>query len=546
MQRFLLRSFVVLCVLSVSSLVHADQYAFLVGVRDYSLQGELTSLKFTEDDVHTLSSTLLKAGVPQENIVLLSQRMAATQARLMPTAAQIRREFDLLLSELGPGDSIIVAFSGHGLQFKNDPVNYFCPVDAKPDDKSTLISLAEIYQDLEACKAQTKLLLVDACRDDPLTGLSKSAKRIEIAPVNDRSPPVVAGGTVAIFSCSASQQSFEAPDLNAGVFFHFINRGLAGEADDDGDKAVDLIELEFFTIKNVQKWARVNLGRKQIPERRGTARGAVELVNFDRVKQGASMKENMKSPPIAPSTESAAKSITNSIGMSLVLIRAGTFMMGSPTNEADRDAREVQHRVTLTKDFYLGTTEVTQGQWESVMGTTPWKGVQYVKEGSKYPATYVHWEDAVEFCKRLSAKEGKSYRLPTEAEWEYACRGGKTSAYGFGDSGRDLSEYGWWGGLVGEGNAQSEQYAHEVGLKRANAFGLFDMHGNAWEWCSDWHGEYPLGNVTDPQGPSGGTDRLARGGSWSAYVWYCRAALRRYSGPFHKDGEMGFRVALDR
>lgn len=515
--------------------VHAEQYVFLVGVRDYSLQGELTSLKYTEDDVHTLASTLLKAGVPQENIVLLSQKMAAKQARLMPTAAQIRREFDLLLSELGPGDSIIVAFSGHGLQFKNDPVNYFCPVDAKPDDKTTLISLAKIYQDLEACKAQTKLLLVDACRDDPLTGLSKSAKRIEIAPVNDRAPPVLAGGTVAIFSCSASQQSFEAPDLNAGVFFHFVNRALAGEADDDGDKTVDLIELEFFTIKNVQKWARVNLGRKQIPERKGTARGAMELVNFDRVKPN----ENMKTPSNSPKLEATPKSFTNSVGMKMVLLPAGTFMMGSPSTEKDRDSDEVQHRVTLTKDFYIGTTEVTQSQWESVMATTPWKGQVFGKEGSNFAATYVSWEDAVEFCKRLSAKEGNTYRLPTEAEWEYACRGGTASAYCFGDAVASLKDYAWYDENAG-------LYAHEVGSKRANAFGLYDMHGNVYEWCSDWKADYLTGNVSDPLGPSEGSGRVIRGGSWYYDAGFCRSADRNSGTPDYRDSNLGFRVAAGR
>jgi formylglycine-generating enzyme required for sulfatase activity len=518
------------------SSVRGEQYAFLVGVRDYSLTGELTSLKYTEDDVHTLAETLGKSGIPAENIVLLSQRAAAKQARLMPTSAQIRREFDLLISELRPGDSIIVGFSGHGLQFKNDPVNYFCPVDAKPDDKATLISLAKVYQDLEACKAQTKLLLVDACRDDPLSGLSKSAKRIELESVSERETPVLSGGTIAIFSCSATQQSFESPELAGGVFFHFVNRALAGEADDDGDKAVDLLELEYFTIKSVQKWARVNLGRKQIPERRGAARGAMELVNFDRAKP----IERMPIPQTPLDSRAMPKSITNSIGMKLVLIPAGSFMMGSPTTEKDRLPNEVQHRVTLTKDFYLGTTEVTQGQWESVMGTTPWKGMV----GANFAATYVSWEDAVEFCKRLSSKEDKTYRLPTEAEWEYACRSGTSTAYSFGANDANLRNYGWYGeGVFGN--------VHEVGLKRANSFGLFDVHGNVWEWCSDWLGEYPTGNVTNPPGPSEGSYRVARGGSWRDGGGYdvagaCRSAVRGSTGQDFVGDDMGFRVAEGR
>ncbi|TWU02752.1 SUMF1/EgtB/PvdO family nonheme iron enzyme [Stieleria varia] len=534
------RNLIILLLLALVSPVQADQYAFLVGVRDYSLHNELTALKYTEDDVHTLAGTLSKSGVPQENIVLMTQRMAAQKARLSPRSDQIRREFQLLLSELGPNDSIIVGFSGHGLQFKGDPVNYFCPLDAKPTDKSTLISLTEIYDSLNRCKARTKLLLVDACRDDPLTQVAKTTKRIELEPVLDRVPPVLAGGTVAIFSCSASQQSFESPDLQSGVFFHFVNRALAGEADDDGDQAVDLIELEYFTIKSVQKWARVNIGKPQIPERVGRATGAMELVRLDSGRQPAQMN------PTKPQLEATAKSITNSIGMTLNLIPAGTFLMGSPPTEEGRDDDETQHRVTLSKDFYIGTTEVTQGQWESVMGTTPWRGQEYVKEGSNVAATFVSWEDAVEFCKKLSAREGKTYRLPTEAEWEYACRAGTTTTFSFGDVVVSLNEFAWWGGLVGDGNSTTEKYAHEVGLKRASAFGLYDMHGNAWEWCSDWQADYPVGSIVDPQGPSTGSYRAVRGGSWIYNASYCRSASRFHSAPDYREGFLGFRVVVGR
>ena len=145
----------------------AEQYAFLVGVRDYSLGGDLTSLKYTEDDVRNCAKNLHDGGVPLENIVLMTQSMAAKKVRRLPSSQQIRREFDLLVSELEEGDSIIVGFSGHGVQFEGDSVNYFCPIDADLDDKSTLISLTAVYQALEASKASRRLLLVDACRNDP-------------------------------------------------------------------------------------------------------------------------------------------------------------------------------------------------------------------------------------------------------------------------------------------------------------------------------------------------------------------------------------------
>ena len=130
--------------------------------------------------------------------------------------------------------------------------------------------------------------------------------------------------------------------------------------------------------------------------------------------------------------------VTNSIGMKFRLIPAGEFTMGSPESEPDRDDDEKQHRVEISRPFYLGKYEVTQGEWKSVMGTEPWKGEDFVKEGADYAASYVSWEDAVSFCEKLSKRDGVEYRLPSEAEWEYACRGGSDSVYSFGDDSDDL------------------------------------------------------------------------------------------------------------
>ncbi|MFM7837874.1 MAG: formylglycine-generating enzyme family protein, partial [Planctomycetaceae bacterium] len=164
-------------------------------------------------------------------------------------------------------------------------------------------------------------------------------------------------------------------------------------------------------------------------------------------------------PPAAATTGGQPKEVVNTIGMKLVLIPAGTFLMGSPASEKDSFDNETQHQVTLTKPFHMGCTEVTQGQWKKVMGTEPWKGNAFVQEGDDYPAVYVSWDDAVEFCKKLSAMEGKVYRLPTEAEWEYACRGGTKTAFSFGDEEAELGKYAWF-----DGNAWDidEKYAHRV------------------------------------------------------------------------------------
>jgi formylglycine-generating enzyme required for sulfatase activity len=237
-------------------------------------------------------------------------------------------------------------------------------------------------------------------------------------------------------------------------------------------------------------------------------------------------------------------SITNTIGMKLNKIPAGTFLMGSPEGEEGRYDREHQHKVTITKAFYMQTTEVTQSQWTAVMGTEPWKGEDYVKEGDNYPAVYVSWDDAVAYCKKLSEKEGKTYRLPTEAEWEYACRAGTKTTWSFGDDEKDLGDYAWY-----DGNALDidEKYAHQVGQKTPNAFGLYDMHGNVWEWCHDYYGQYYYkeSSEKDPPGPASGSSRVSRGGSWVFNSRYTRSAVRKWDDADYRSDNFGFRLVRE-
>jgi formylglycine-generating enzyme required for sulfatase activity len=236
--------------------------------------------------------------------------------------------------------------------------------------------------------------------------------------------------------------------------------------------------------------------------------------------------------------------MTNSIGMRFVLIPAGEFWMGSADDDDDADDWErPQHQVRITKSFYLAVHEVTQGQYEAVMGSRPWSGQQYVKEGADYPASCVSWEDAVAFCEKLSAKEGRTYRLPTEAEWEYACRAGSTTRFFFGDDPSALGNHAWYYENV---DAVGELYAHAVGRKKPNGWGLYDIHGNVWEWCSDWweEGYYNESPVDDPTGPASGAGRVARGGGWYLNPGYYRAANRNWNPPENRNGNLGFRLAL--
>jgi formylglycine-generating enzyme required for sulfatase activity len=229
----------------------------------------------------------------------------------------------------------------------------------------------------------------------------------------------------------------------------------------------------------------------------------------------------------------------NALGMEFVYIPPGTFMMGSPSGlfsgESGRDSDETQHRVTLTQGCYLQTTEVTQGQWNDVMGRNP----SYFKNcGNDCPVEQVSWNDVQEFIRRLNQREGTNkYRLPTEAEWEYACRAGSETAYCYGDSQGGLGGYAWY-------SDNSDSKTHPAGQKQPNAWGLYDMHGNVWEWCQDWCGDYPSGAVTDPEGPSSGGYRVFRGGSWYCNTLYCRSAFRYWSSPDLRSLILGFRLAF--
>ena len=211
------------------------------------------------------------------------------------------------------------------------------------------------------------------------------------------------------------------------------------------------------------------------------------------------------------------------VNLKLVLIRPGKFMMG---DEKD------QHEVTLSKPYYMGVTQVTQAQYQAVIGSNP-----SLFKGDTNPVEMVSWDDATGFCKKVSEKSRQAVRLPTEAEWEYACRAGTKTHFCFGDADEGLGDYAWY-------SANSEQRTHPVGQKKPNAWGLYDVHGNVWQWCADWYGDYPKGAATDPQGAASGSQRVLRGGSWSSNPDLCRAACRSSSYPSSRLDDVGFRVAV--
>jgi formylglycine-generating enzyme required for sulfatase activity len=214
--------------------------------------------------------------------------------------------------------------------------------------------------------------------------------------------------------------------------------------------------------------------------------------------------------------------------MEFVLIPAGTFMMGRQDSESDE--RPV-HQVTISKAFYLGKYEVTQAQWQAIMGDNP----SLFQHDPQNPVEQIDWKDVQEFIRRLNAKEGGNvYRLPTEAEWEYAARAGSTTVYSFGDDPQRLGDYAWY-------SANAHRRTHPVGKLRPNPWGLYDIHGNVWEWVQDWYGPYSAEPVTDPRGPESGSHRSRRGCAWNNAAQYCHTT-NRYSVVGFRDDFLGLRL----
>ena len=240
--------------------------------------------------------------------------------------------------------------------------------------------------------------------------------------------------------------------------------------------------------------------------------------------------------------EEPGERVKNSLGMRFVLIQPGKFLMGSPEDEPGRYSGERPHRVNLTKPFYLQTTEVTQGQWQALMGKNP---SGHKRCGDGCPVEQVSWDDVQKFIQKLNQKEGADkYRLPTEAEWEYACRAGSTSAFPNGNiselqCGRDpnLDAMGWycW---------NSKNSVQPVAQKKPNAWGLYDMSGNVQEWCQDWFGGYPDDEVVNPNGPKEGSYRVMRGGVWYSPARDARCASRFGSPPRYRFQHIGFRLCM--
>jgi formylglycine-generating enzyme required for sulfatase activity len=558
------------------------KYALLVAVDRYESGSLLPGLPFPGRDIEGLAKLFVEAGYNKDDVIVMTRERGLEAFDLTPTAEHIRNQLGLLLDQLKPGDSVIVGLAGHGVMMLAPPHedpngkprlrSFFCPMDANLVRKNLekFVSYDELYAGLEASKATTKLLLVDACRNELLANPQGRPGGIAMPP-----PPPPPASVAALFSCSEKEVSWEDAELDGGhgVFFHFVIEGLKGGADVDGNNEVSLLELTEYTQKAVSAFVRRKHATSQLPRLRGDI-GPVTLIDV--------------TSRLAPS-----RTIINSIGMTLALIKAGEFLMGSDETDPDgydnefldkAAGRKEKHRVRITRPFYLGVTEVTRGQFrrfvddagyqteaeKDVKGGYGWnEETKKFEQNPKYtwqnagfeqtdehPVVNVSWNDAVAFAQWLSRKERKTYRLPTEAEWEYACRATTATCFSSGDDAEGLAVV----GNVADGTGKAKYpewtwaialpdgyvYTAPVGRFHANAFGLYDMHGNVWEWCSGGYSAdyYKQSPVDDPPGAQGASGRAFRGGGWDDRPRLCRSANRRGGTPENRDDDLGFRLAL--
>ena len=238
-------------------------------------------------------------------------------------------------------------------------------------------------------------------------------------------------------------------------------------------------------------------------------------------------------PPPVENSDSGRTYTVNGVSFTMIAVKGGTFQMGATAEHADyaTDIEYPVHNVTLS-DYYIGETEVTQELWDAVMGSNP----SSFTGNMQYPVEQVSWNDCQEFISKLNALTGENFKLPTEAQWEYAARGGnKASGYLYSGS-NNIGDVAWY-------YYNSNDKTHAVKTKAPNELGIYDMSGNVWEWCSDWSGSYSSSSVTDPVGPSSGSDRVLRGGNWYGHAFHCRVTNRPESNPDYRDPSIGLRLA---
>jgi formylglycine-generating enzyme required for sulfatase activity len=490
--------------------------ALVIGNGDYDSVGKL---KNPVNDAIGIAEVLSKVGF---KVTLKTNQ----NRRQMIEAIQ---EFGEAIKNGGVG---VFYFSGHGVQVNGD--NYLIPVSAAIKSESEVpyeaVNAGMVLAQMEDARNRLNVIILDACRNNPFARSSRSGEkglRIMNAPV----------GTFIGFATAPGQVALDYPDPQKPTDNHSpYAAALIKFIPEVGLKIEDV-------FKRVLTSVRQQTGNAQSPWITSSFEGDFCFVG----NCGAVMAQPTTQPTTIPTPTNPLKQehveiqtyteTVKDVGIELVRIPSGKFIMGSPSNETYRQRDEGPQHEVMISSFYMGKYEVTQLQWRAVLAL-PKVAIDLPVDpsnnnGDNLPVETVSWNEAVEFCERLSKATGKIYRLPTEAEWEYACRAGTTGMYV-----GNVGSMAWY-------DEATTGSTHPVGQKKANGFGLYDMLGNVWEWCADWYDEYYYGSSPkeDPKGPVTGSFRVYRGGSWRGGERWLRSAYRISSKPTERENNRGFRIA---
>jgi formylglycine-generating enzyme required for sulfatase activity len=496
----------------------------------------------------------------------------------LKTKTEMREKINEFGQKLGNGGVGLFYYAGHGVQV--DGRNYLIPTNADINNEAEVdlegVDINYVLGAMSTAKNRFNIVILDACRDNPFKRNWRSIGNDGLAQIKAPSGTMVAYATQPGNTASdgitrnglyTSQLLIEIkkPNVLIETMFKRVAENVANLSMDKQEPWVSYsIKGDFYFVENAETdpnaaeseaWNRIKnsinrndfkLFVSNFPNGIYTAQAKIkwEQTWWDSIKNSSkiadfndflnrfpsgiyaeSAKFALKRlqpvlPPIKPT--SSVTLISNKLGMKFANIPAGTFQMGETGDS---------HTVTLSQSFYLGTTEVTQTQWVSVMFNNP----SSFNNCDNCPVENVSWEDVQAFIKKLNDRGDGKYRLPTEAEWEYAARANSTAKYSFGDNEALLGNYAWF-------DKNSGSKTHEAATKQPNDWGLYDMHGNVWEWVQDWYGDYPTGSVTNPAGIKTGTDKVIRGGSWGNDRTLLQSASRSGYAPSIRDQFLGFRL----